>query len=110
MDVTAQALNILYLTDSLNKALIKVARLRGGDSDSVGPVLGMLAGAMYGISNLMSNLYLKGISKYDGFQVAMRAYMLYKYGGAGEETQTGDNDESTSMMRNDRRSSGKFLR
>ena len=58
MDGLAMALHVLYYTNSFKDAIIKVVNLRG-DSDSVGSVVGQIAGAYYGlIIFLMSGLKL----------------------------------------------------
>lgn len=50
----------------------------GKDAYSVGPVVGMLAGALYGYDSEMSRVYTEGLVKYDQQKVAVRAYCLFK--------------------------------
>ena len=44
---------IIYYTNTFEDAIIKVVNLRG-DSDSVGAVVGQIAGAYYGLENIVT--------------------------------------------------------
>ena len=76
MDGMAMALHIIYYTTSFKEAVIKVANL-GGDSDSVGSVVGQIAGAYYGIENIPSE-WVETVSRWDNFEIALRGYILQK--------------------------------
>ena len=76
MDGMAMALHIIYYTTTFREAIIKVVDL-GGDSDSVGAVVGQLAGAYYGIENIPSE-WVETVSRWDNFEIALRGYILQK--------------------------------
>ena len=65
MDAMAMALHILYYTDSFEHAIRTACRLQG-DADSVGSVVGQLAGAYYGIHTIPSS-WIKKIFSLQGF-------------------------------------------
>lgn len=52
----AMALHIVYHTNSFFEAVLWAVNM-GGDCDSVGSVVGQIAGAMYGIDYEMMRLY-----------------------------------------------------
>ena len=74
MDAMAMALHVVYTTKSFKDAIIKVVNLRG-DSDSVGSVVGQIAGAYYGFKNIPIE-WIKVIEKWDHQEIALRGYML----------------------------------
>ena len=76
MDGMAMALHIIYYTKNFKEAIIKVVNLRG-DSDSVGAVVGQIAGAYYGIEDIPPE-WVETISKWDNFEIALRGYILQK--------------------------------
>ena len=76
MDGMAMALHIIYYTSTFEEAVIKVVNLRG-DSDSVGSVVGQLAGAYYGIENIPSE-WVETVSRWDNFEIPLRGYILQK--------------------------------
>ena len=76
MDGMAMALLIIYYTSTFEEAVIKVVNLRG-DSDSVGSVVGQLAGAYYGIENIPSE-WVETVSRWDNFEIPLRGYILQK--------------------------------
>ena len=75
MDCMAMALHVCYVTDAFDKAIIKVVNLRG-DSDSVGSVVGQIAGAYYGLENIPKD-WIKVVEKWDNQEIALRGYMLF---------------------------------
>lgn len=56
MDAMSMALHIIYHTASFYEAVLWAVNM-GGDCDSVGSVVGQIAGAMYGIDYEMMRLY-----------------------------------------------------
>ena len=66
--------------------LIALKQLRavnlGGDADTIGAVVGTLAGAMYGYNDYIRTWYLKYVSKWDQMKCAIRAHKLFKMGEA----------------------------
>ena len=76
MDGMAMALHIIYYTNNFEEAIIKVVNLRG-DSDSVGSVVGQLAGAFYGIENIPPK-WVEAVSRWDNFEIPLRGYILQK--------------------------------
>ena len=74
MDAMAMALHVVYTTKSFEEAIIKVVNLRG-DSDSVGSVVGQIAGAYYGLKDIPSE-WIKVVEKWDYQEIALRGYML----------------------------------
>ena len=74
MDGLAMALHVLYYTDNFVDAILKVVNLRG-DADSVGSVVGQIAGAYYGIDNIPKE-WINTINKWDGNEIALRGYIL----------------------------------
>ena len=74
MDCMAMALHVCYYTKSFDEAIIKVVNLRG-DSDSVGSVVGQIAGAYYGIKNIPKD-WIKVVEQWDHQEIALRGYML----------------------------------
>ena len=76
MDGMAMALHVVYYTNSFKEAIIKVVNLRG-DSDSVGAVVGQIAGAYYGIEKIPSE-WIKIVSQWDNYEIPLRGYVLQK--------------------------------
>ena len=76
MDGMAMALHVVYYTNSFREAIIKVVNLRG-DSDSVGAVVGQIAGAYYGIENIPPE-WVEAVSKWENFEIPLRGYVLQK--------------------------------
>ena len=76
MDGMAMALHIIYYTTNFEEAIIKVVNLRG-DSDSVGSVVGQLAGAYYGIKNIPPE-WVEAVSRWDNYEIPLRGYILQK--------------------------------
>ena len=76
MDGMAMALHIVYYTTSFQEAIIKVANLCG-DSDSVGAVVGQIAGAYYGVENIPPE-WIETIKRWDDFEIPLRGYILSK--------------------------------
>jgi ADP-ribosylglycohydrolase len=74
MDCMAMALHVCYYTNSFDEAIIKVVNLRG-DSDSVGSVVGQIAGAYYGLRKIPKE-WIKVVQKWDHQEIALRGYML----------------------------------
>jgi len=76
MDGMAMALHVVYYTNNFKEAIIKVVNLRG-DADSVGAVVGQIAGAYYGVENIPTE-WIKIVSKWDDFEIPLRGYLLLK--------------------------------
>ena len=76
MDGMAMALHVLYYTNNFKDAIIKVVNLRG-DSDSVGAVVGQIAGAYYGVENIPPE-WIETVSQWDHFEIPLRGYILQK--------------------------------
>jgi ADP-ribosyl-[dinitrogen reductase] hydrolase len=72
------ALHILYHSKSYKDAVLRAANL-GGDSDTVSAVTGMLAGAYYGYSREMRDLYTH-VQRWDNSETAIKAYKLLLLG------------------------------
>ena len=51
-DAMAMAFHILYYTNNFKEAILKAINL-GGDADTLGAIVGMMAGAFYGFDNDM---------------------------------------------------------
>lgn len=56
MDALSMALHISYHTDNFYDAVLWAVNM-GGDSDTVGAIVGQITGAMYGLSDKMLMLY-----------------------------------------------------
>ena len=76
MDGMAMALHVIYYTTNFKDSIIKVVNLRG-DSDSVGAVVGQIAGAYYGVENIPSK-WIETVSQWDNFEIPLRGYILQK--------------------------------
>lgn len=70
------SLHILYHSENFEEAILKAIN-QGGDSDTIGAVTGMFAGAFYGVDNIILQYYKEG-AKWDNFETAIKAYKLYK--------------------------------
>ena len=76
MDGMAMALHVIYYTSNFKDAIIKVVNLRG-DSDSVGAVVGQIAGAYYGVEDIPPE-WIETVSKWDNFEIPLRGFILQK--------------------------------
>lgn len=76
MDCVAMALHILYHNEGFHNCLMKGVNL-GGDADSLGGVIGMLAGTFYGFNEEFQKNY-QYIQKWDENEIAVKAYKLLK--------------------------------
>ena len=76
MDGMAMALHVIYYTSNFRDAIIKVVNLRG-DSDSVGAVVGQIAGAYYGVEDIPPE-WIETVSKWDNFEIPLRGFILQK--------------------------------
>lgn len=75
MDCVAMALHILYHNEGFKNCMIKAVNL-GGDADSLGGVVGMLAGAFYGFNDEIKDFY-KFVQQWDdNNEIAVKAYKL----------------------------------
>jgi len=74
MDAMALALHTLYRTKTFEEAILRVVNMRG-DSDSVGAVLGQMAGAWYGIESIPRK-WIEVLNEWDHGEFALRGYML----------------------------------
>ena len=75
MDGLAMALHILYTTNSFKEAILKAVNLCG-DADSIGSVVGQIAGAYYGLDSIPKD-WKKTINKWDQNEIALRGYILF---------------------------------
>lgn len=81
MDALAMALHCVWTTNSFREAVIKAAT-RGGDADSVGAIVGQIAGAIYGFTDIPEN-WIKSVQQWDGEgDIAARAALLLQLQGA----------------------------
>ena len=75
MDAMAMALNILINTNSFQEALLRGVNLRG-DADSLGAVIGQIAGAFYGMDGIPKD-WIETLYKWDqNKEIALRGYIL----------------------------------
>ena len=75
MDTMAMALHILINTNSFEEAILKGVNLRG-DSDSLGAVIGQIAGAFYGLDGIPKD-WIDKIYEWDkNKEIALRGYIL----------------------------------
>ena len=74
MDCLAMALNVLYYTNNFKDAILKVVNLCG-DADSVGSVVGQIAGAYYELDSIPVG-WREAIKKWDDNEIALRGYIL----------------------------------
>jgi len=79
MDGLAMALHVCYNTKSFEEAVFMAVNM-GGDSDTVGAIVGQIAGAMYGLTPKVIELYGE-LKDYEEKGIMIRAFKLYK--GAG---------------------------
>jgi len=78
MDAMALALHVLYHTKTFEEAILRVVNMRG-DSDSVGAVVGQMAGAWYGILKIPPK-WIEVLKEWDHGEIALRGYMLARIG------------------------------
>ena len=74
MDCLSMALHVLYKTNSFKDAILKAVNLCG-DADSVGSVVGQIAGAYYGLDSIPKD-WIKILNIWDHNEIALRAYIL----------------------------------
>ena len=74
MDALSMSLHVIYTTDSFEGAVIKAVNLRG-DADSVGSIVGQIAGAYYGFEKINKE-WIKTVGQWDDNEIALRGYML----------------------------------
>jgi len=77
MDGLAMALHILWTTSSFSEAVLKAVNLRG-DADTVGAIVGQIAGAFYGCSSIPLE-WKKTVTQFDGNEIALRAFRLFNH-------------------------------
>lgn len=75
MDALAMSLHINYHSNKFSEVVCKAANL-GGDSDTVGCISGMIAGAIYGLSSDLLE-YHKSIYPAEKNKTAIRAHKLF---------------------------------
>ena len=76
MDALSMSLHVIYTTETFEEAIIKAVNLRG-DSDSVGSIVGQIAGAYYGVEKINKE-WIKTVGKWDDNEIALRGYMLVR--------------------------------
>ena len=74
MDGLAMALHILYTTDNFKDAMLRAVNLCG-DADSLGSIVGQIAGAYYGLDSIPEN-WITTLNKWDNNEIALRGYIL----------------------------------
>ena len=75
MDAMAMALHILIKSNNFREAILKGVNLRG-DADSLGAVIGQIAGAYYGIDGIPKD-WIEILYKWDkNKEIALRGYIL----------------------------------
>ena len=74
MDGLSMALHILYTTDNFKDAMLKAVNLCG-DADSLGSIVGQIAGAYYGLDSIPEN-WITTLNKWDNNEIALRGYIL----------------------------------
>ena len=93
MDALSMALHIVYYSSSFQNAVFTLKLLffffsfiyiffyraanMGGDADTVGAIVGMIAGAYYGLTDDLLKLY-QYVNKWDDFSFPLKAYKLFK--------------------------------
>ena len=74
MDGLAMALHVLYTTNNFKDAILKAVNLCG-DADSVGSIVGQIAGAYYGLDSIPEDWKNK-IKDWDNNEISLRGYIL----------------------------------
>ena len=75
MDAMTMALNVLINTNSFEEAILKGVNLRG-DADSLGAVIGQIAGAFYGLDSIPKN-WIEKIYEWDKYkEISLRGFIL----------------------------------
>jgi len=74
MDAMAVALHVMYHTCSFEEAIVRAVNMRG-NSDSIGAVVGQIAGAWYGIERIPRS-WMRVLWEWDHGEIALRGYML----------------------------------
>ena len=74
MDCLSMSLHVLYSTNNFKEAILKGVNLCG-DADSVGSVIGQIAGAFYGLDSIPED-WIKTLNKWDNKEIALRGYIL----------------------------------
>jgi len=74
MDCLSMALHVLYTTNTFKDAILKAVNLCG-DADSLGSVVGQIAGAYYGLDSIPKD-WINKINEWDQKEIALRGYIL----------------------------------
>ena len=76
MDGMAMALHCVYHTSSFRGAVLKCVNM-GGDADSVGSLVGQIAGSFYGAKSIPEE-WIRELQRWDrGGDIALRAFLLF---------------------------------
>jgi ADP-ribosyl-[dinitrogen reductase] hydrolase len=75
-DCLAMALHIIEHTTNFFEALVRAVNL-GGDADSLGSVVGQLAGAKYGYDSIPIQ-WIQSVNYWDSNTILFRAHLLYE--------------------------------
>lgn len=75
-DCMAMALHIMLYTNNFFEAVVRAVNL-GGDADTLGSVVGQLAGAKYGYSSIPIQ-WLQSVYYWDQGTILFRAHLLYE--------------------------------
>lgn len=75
-DCLAMALYIITYTNNFFEALVKAVNL-GGDADTLGSVVGQLAGAKYGYNSIPIQ-WIQSVLYWDSNTILFRAHLLYE--------------------------------
>ncbi len=75
-DCLAMALHVITYTNNFFEAVVKAVNL-GGDADSLGSVVGQLAGAKYGYESIPIQ-WIQSVHYWDQGTILFRAHLLYE--------------------------------
>ena len=92
MDGLAMALHVLYTTNNFKDAILKAVNLRG-DADSVGSIVGQIAGAYYGLDSIPED-WKDTINQWDNEEIGLRGYILYHLNKDNEKKELTDKNKN----------------
>ena len=105
MDGLSMALHVLYTTDSFQNAIIKAVNLCG-DADSVGSVVGQIAGAFYELDAIPKE-WIGVINYWDHQEIPLRGYILCHLNEANGKNEIYYNDNNLNNNDNNREKNNK---
>eukprot|EP00828_Plagiopyla_frontata_P049583 TRINITY_DN993_c0_g1_i1.p1 TRINITY_DN993_c0_g1~~TRINITY_DN993_c0_g1_i1.p1 ORF type:complete len:277 (+),score=45.37 TRINITY_DN993_c0_g1_i1:392-1222(+) len=98
MDALSMALHIAYYSKSFKDAVFTAANM-GGDSDTVGAIVGIITGAYYGLTEDLLELY-QYVNKWDHYDFPLKAYKLFYGINVQKEEQKGKDNYQTDQDSN----------